>query len=80
MRHARARHCKLRLEPVDGNCELEIQDDGRGGGLQVEGNGVRGMRERVEALGGTLRREATLGTKLTIMLPLKAEDRNGSRE
>jgi two-component system, NarL family, sensor histidine kinase DesK len=80
VRHARARHCKLRLEPVDGNCELEIQDDGRGGGLQVEGNGVRGMRERVEALGGTLRRETTLGTKLTIMLPLKAEDRNGSRE
>ncbi len=56
VRHARARRCLLRLEQVDGNCLLEIQDDGCGGS-QGEGNGVRGMRERVEALGGTLQRE-----------------------
>jgi glucose-6-phosphate-specific signal transduction histidine kinase len=35
------------------------------------------MRERVEALGGTLRRETTAGTKLTIMLPLIASKTNG---
>jgi two-component system, NarL family, sensor histidine kinase DesK len=77
VRHAHAKRCRLRLEEADGNCRLEIQDDGRGG-LEGEGNGVRGMRERVEALGGTLRRDTTRGTKLTIMLPLKARDRNGS--
>jgi two-component system, NarL family, sensor histidine kinase DesK len=76
VRHAHAKHCHVRLEPVDGNCLLEIQDDGRGG-LQTEGNGVRGMRERVEALGGSLRRETSAGTRLTIMLPLEAEKRNG---
>ena len=32
---------------------FEIEDDGRGG-LESEGNGLRGMRERVEMLGGTL--------------------------
>jgi signal transduction histidine kinase len=32
---------------------VEVVDDGRGG-LALEGNGIRGMRERVEAVGGTL--------------------------
>ncbi|MGP0074604.1 MAG: histidine kinase [Bryobacteraceae bacterium] len=76
VRHAHAGRCRLRLEPVDGHCLLEIQDDGRGG-VQSEGNGVRGMRERVEALGGTLRRETSAGTRLTIVLPLAAENGSG---
>jgi len=29
-------------------CLLEIADDGRGG-MEIEGNGLRGMRERVQA-------------------------------
>jgi two-component system sensor histidine kinase DesK len=76
VRHAHAHHCSLRLEQVDACCVLEILDDGRGG-HQTEGNGVRGMRERVEALGGTLRRETSFGTKLTITLPLATEKGNG---
>jgi len=71
VRHARATRCRLKLEQVAGACLLEIQDDGRGGS-QVEGNGLRGMRERVEALGGTLQRETAGGTRLAIMLPLTA--------
>jgi two-component system sensor histidine kinase DesK len=71
VRHARARNCHLRLLPVNGNCRIEIQDDGRGGGA-VEGNGLRGMRERIEALGGTLERENSVGTRLSIEFPLKA--------
>jgi two-component system sensor histidine kinase DesK len=80
VRHARARHCSLRLAPVNGSCLLEVQDDGRGG-VQVEGNGLRGMRERIEALGGTLRRESDsgtgTGTKLTIQFPLTAKANGG---
>jgi two-component system, NarL family, sensor histidine kinase DesK len=74
VRHARAQQCWLKFEQVGTQCLLEIADDGCGGS-QTEGNGVRGMRERVEALGGTLRREINNGTKLTIMLPLTAEKR-----
>jgi two-component system sensor histidine kinase DesK len=69
VRHAHARNCHLRLMPVNGSCRIEIQDDGRGGGT-VEGNGLRGMRERVEALGGTLDRENRVGTRLCIEFPL----------
>jgi len=70
VRHSQARNCALRLEQQNGSCCLQIQDDGRGGSLN-EGNGLRGMRERVEMLGGTLRRESDSGTRLTIVLPMK---------
>ena len=72
VRHAQARNCHLRVMPVNGNCRLEIQDDGRGGG-NAEGNGLRGMRERIEALGGTFERDSTAGTKLSIQFPLTKE-------
>jgi two-component system sensor histidine kinase DesK len=70
VRHAHARTCSLRLEQQNGSCRLEIEDDGRGG-FAGEGNGLRGMRERVQMLGGTLSCESQAGTKLTITLPLK---------
>jgi two-component system sensor histidine kinase DesK len=70
VRHAQARTCTLALHQQNGSCRLEIADDGRGG-LYHEGNGLRGMRERVEMLGGTLARDSQSGTRLTITLPLK---------
>lgn len=70
VRHAQARSCRLRLEQQNGSCRLEIQDDGLGSST-TEGNGLRGMRERVEMLGGTLHRITAPGTTLTITLPLK---------
>lgn len=73
VRHASARHCRLRLEQRNGDCQLEIHDDGRGGD-QVEGNGLRGMRERVEAIGGSVHRDTGQGTRLLITLPLSAAE------
>jgi len=71
VRHARARTCCMRLEQQNGSCSLEISDDGRGWNGN-EGNGLRGMRERVEMVGGTLQRIGASGTTVTITLPLKA--------
>jgi two-component system sensor histidine kinase DesK len=79
VRHAQARSCRVSLEQQNGSCRLEIHDDGRGG-FAGEGDGLRGMRERVEMLGGTMLRETETGTTLTITLPLSsktaAEPRN----
>jgi two-component system sensor histidine kinase DesK len=72
VRHAEAARCRLELRTTDGVCRLSIQDDGRGGSQQ-EGNGLSGMRQRVEALGGTLQRETKGGTRLHITLPLDVE-------
>lgn len=71
VRHAHARSCRLRLARNNGNCVLEVQDDGRGG-LNSEGNGVRGMRERIEALGGTLTYKTSVGTSLKFEFPVGA--------
>lgn len=62
--------CWLRLDQRNESFYLEIQDDGRGGS-NSEGNGLRGMRGRVEMLGGTLTRSTEPGTTLTITLPMK---------
>ena len=69
VRHAQAQHCRLSLVPQNGSCVLEIEDDGNGS-FQPEGNGLRGMRERIEALGGTLVRNSQAGTRLTIQFPI----------
>lgn len=76
VRHAEAKNCVL-LAAANGDCLLEIQDDGRGGS-SVEGSGLRGMRERIEALGGTLLRQTARGTKLTIQFPLEKMKQAGS--
>ncbi len=78
VRHAQARNCHLRLAPVNGSCLLEVVADGRGG-PELEGNGLRGMRERIEALGGTFSRETNVGTRLTIQFPLTPAKATGNQ-
>lgn len=72
VRHSRARNCHINLCHHDRVCHLEVTDDGCGGS-GAEGNGLRGMRERVESLGGTVRRENRAGTRLMITLPLQVK-------
>ncbi|HEY2985133.1 MAG TPA: hypothetical protein VGJ38_13340, partial [Jatrophihabitantaceae bacterium] len=55
---------------VDRN-SIEIDDDGRGGGVAGAGNGLTGLRERVEAAGGTVRLETVpfKGWRLRVEVP-----------
>ncbi|MEJ7747341.1 MAG: sensor histidine kinase [Luteimonas sp.] len=70
-RHARAQHAQVTLETDNDQAVLRIVDDGRGGDL-VPGNGLAGMRERIESLGGCLRIDAGVGrgTRIEARLPL----------
>ncbi len=68
IRHSHAHHCHLKLGMANGNCRLEVQDDGSGGDVR-EGHGLLGMRERVESLGGNVLRDSNAGTALTISVP-----------
>jgi two-component system sensor histidine kinase DesK len=70
VRHARARNCRLRFVTENGRRKLHVEDDGEHP-LEREGNGLRGMRERVESLGGSLRVERENGTRLLIEIPLR---------
>jgi two-component system sensor histidine kinase DesK len=71
VRHAAAQSCRVRFLRTTAGYELQVADDGRGG-LAQEGSGLTGMRERVEELGGSLRRDASAGTTLTIRIPVSA--------
>jgi signal transduction histidine kinase len=54
VRHAQAENLWLKLEEQGGTLELSARDDGRGAAALQPGNGLRGMRERLERAGGTL--------------------------
>lgn len=57
VRHADATSCEVRLVMHEGELALRVTDDGRGIDMP-EGGGLRGMRERVEAMGGHVARVA----------------------
>lgn len=70
VRHAAARHCHVSLSCNGTQATLCIQDDGRGGRIRA-GNGIKGMRERLAALRGSLDIESdTHGTRVIATLPL----------
>jgi two-component system, NarL family, sensor histidine kinase DesK len=69
VRHAEATECRIQLKLLkDGFHSLLIEDDGQHS-VTREGNGLRGMRERVEALGGRFSLRSADGTRLLIELP-----------
>ena len=70
-RHAHARTARVEFVIEAGEAVLRIVDDGRGGAISP-GNGLSGMRERIEALGGRLRIDSKKGegTHLEIRVSL----------
>ena len=72
VRHARATTCRLSFVSEAGHRRLVVEDDGQHV-VASEGNGLRGMRERIESLGGSFSLECGIeqirGTRLTIELP-----------
>ena len=54
-KHARAASATVRAMERDGRLVVEVADDGRGGADAERGSGLRGLADRVEALGGRLR-------------------------
>jgi two-component system sensor histidine kinase DesK len=68
LRHAGATSCRLELAADSRGTHLTVHDNGRGAS-DYAGNGLRGMRERVEALGGRLEIDSRQGTRLTVEIP-----------
>lgn len=70
-RHARASRVRIEVRHEDNGIRLRIDDNGCGAKLNP-GTGLSGMRERVEAAGGSLRIESTRGegVHLDVSLPL----------
>lgn len=73
-RHARASRAEVRVEPADGHLRCMIRDDGVGfDPARTNGGGLAGLRERVQAAGGTLDIQSNpgAGTTVTATFPLR---------
>jgi signal transduction histidine kinase len=70
-KHARASAVCVDVEAADGVVRLSVSDDGVGGADPARGSGLAGLRDRLEAIGGTLivRSRPGEGTRLTAELP-----------
>jgi signal transduction histidine kinase len=62
------------LTRTDGAVTIEIADDGAGGADVEGGSGLRGLIDRVEAIGGRLEIDSPVGhgTRLRAELPVRA--------
>ena len=69
-KHALATTVWVRASDAGGALDVDVEDDGRGGA--VVGDGLRGLSDRVAALGGTFGIRARLGggTAVTASVPL----------
>jgi signal transduction histidine kinase len=78
-RHANAGRVAVTLSYMDGEAALDVRDDGTGFAPTADGRGpngglgLRGMRERVEALGGRLAVESApgRGTTIAVTVPVR---------
>jgi signal transduction histidine kinase len=75
-KYADADAVRVRVDPGAGELLVEIVDDGRGGADPADGTGLRGLADRVDALGGRLSVEspAGTGTRVSARLPLRRID------
>ena len=71
-KYARARSAAVQVELRDGAVVEEIADDGVGGAIAAAGSGLRGLADRLAAIGGTLEVESPEGggTRLRAYVPL----------
>jgi signal transduction histidine kinase len=74
-KHARASLVRVVVEERDGTMQLSIGDDGIGGAEPTEGSGLIGLRDRVEALGGSIHVTSPRGegTLIVVELPVHPE-------
>ena len=71
-KYAEATRVTIDVATASGRVVATIADDGVGGADSRGGSGLRGLRDRVEALGGRLRVESPPGAGTTIEAVLPA--------
>jgi signal transduction histidine kinase len=74
-KHANSSRAEVTITSSEGVLEVSIQDDGVGGAHPVHGSGLAGLRDRVEAVGGTITIKSPVrdGTSLHVSFPTRAD-------
>ncbi|MBD8026367.1 sensor histidine kinase [Ureibacillus sp. Re31] len=80
VKHSNAKKCTIKIEKNHNEVLLTIYDNGKGFNekLNLAGNGLRGMQERLEFINGTVTFENREGTKVLISVPLTITHQKGS--
>ena len=70
-KYSRASSIEVRVSVAVGKLRIEVVDDGVGGAAERPGSGLEGLRDRAEAIGGTmeLRSRAGEGTRVAVGIP-----------
>jgi signal transduction histidine kinase len=77
VKHAKAASVEMRVRLDDAVVRVSIVDDGTGGAEPSSGSGLKGVADRVEALGGWLQVESPpeRGTRLLAEIPVAPSER-----
>jgi signal transduction histidine kinase len=70
-KYAHASEARVTVSRSNGEVVVEVADDGVGGASRDRGSGLRGLADRVEALGGSLEVSSPVGrgTRVTAQIP-----------
>jgi signal transduction histidine kinase len=71
-KHAGATCVTVHVRTIAGMLQLEMKDDGVGGADMAAGSGLRGLRDRVEALGGRFELASDVGSGTAVCVELPA--------
>lgn len=69
LKHSQAQHCCIHFSQQGTELEIIMEDDAKALPLN-EGNGIKGIRERVNALGGTFSYQTQAHYRFCVRLPL----------
>jgi signal transduction histidine kinase len=78
-KHAHASVANVHLEVRDTIVRLTIRDDGIGGADPGQGSGLIGLRDRIEALGGTIQVTSQAASGTTLLIEIPAGDQSSGR-
>ena len=72
-KYAQSSRARVSVQSLGGRVSVEVADEGRGGADPSLGSGLRGLADRVEAIGGALHIESPHGggTRLVASLPVR---------
>ena len=76
-RYAGATHAAVSIRSAGDHLTVEVRDDGQGGANPAAGSGLRGLADRVAAIGGTLDVSSPLDAGTTVRASLPLEDPPG---
>jgi signal transduction histidine kinase len=78
-KHARATSADIEVTASEHALHVRVRDDGRGGADFIHGSGLVGLKDRAEALGGSLDLHSPPGAGTTLEINLPLNDASGSK-